>query len=109
MTDTKLIELGHELKAHAAAEAHYALHGLPTGEAEAAEEARLAAWSETILKGIAEERPTTPEGWAVKLRAVAYFNEAGELTPADRVAQAGSGSDAMAWAIVRDMMEARAA
>lgn len=109
MTDDKLIALGRELDAYAAAEAHYGLNGLLTGEAEAAEEARLGAWYETILNRIMDARPTTSKGWSVKLRAIEYCNSAGELTPADRVEQAESRSDALAWTLIRDMLEAQAA
>lgn len=107
MSDSALLALGHQLEALAQAEATYYANGCATPGAEAAEEERLRAWGERLFPALAETRATTPEGWAVKLAAMRYFNEAGELTPGDRVNGAASHSEALAWAIVRDLLEAR--
>ena len=109
MTDTNLISLGHELNALAKALDHYAATGCETGEAEAAEEDRLWAWSDRLLDAIADERSSSPEGLAVKLQAIEHVNRIGELTPTDRVTGAETKSDALAWTIVRDLLAERAA
>jgi hypothetical protein len=109
MADTNLIALGHELDALAKALDHYAANGCESGEAEAAKEDRLWAWSDRVLDAIATERSSSPEGLAVKLQAVEHVNRIGELTPDDRVTVAETQSDQLAWAIVRDLLAGRAA
>ncbi|POR40074.1 hypothetical protein CRT23_25910 [Methylobacterium sp. V23] len=107
MADTHLIALGHELDALAKALDHYAATGGETGEAEAAEEDRLWAWSDRVLDAIATERSSSPEGLAVKLQAIEHLNRIGDLTPADRITDAETKSDVLAWAIVRDLVSQR--
>ena len=109
MTDTNLIALGYELEALAKALDHYAATGCETGEAEAAEEDRLWAWSDRVLDAIANEGPSSPEGLGVKLQAVEHLNRIGELRPADRMAEAETKSDRLAWAIVQDLLAEREA
>ena len=109
MAETNLIALGHELDALAKALDQYAATGCESGEAEAAEEDRLWAWSDRLLDAIAAERSSSPEGLAVKLRAVEHLNRIGEMTADDRVTGAGTQSDRLAWAIVRDLIAERAA
>lgn len=105
--DAGLLALSRELDALIEAEDAYYAHGVAAPDTEAAAEERLRAWSDRVYGAIIEAR-ATPAGRALKRRAMEHFNALGELTPDDRIAEAGSHSEALAWAMVRDLMAERA-
>lgn len=107
--DADLIALGAQLDAYDQAVWEYSANGASTPEYEAVEEDRLSAWSHVLFPAIAAARARTPAGWRVKLQAVQHMNRTGDLTPGDRIAETTNHADALAWAIVRDLLAERAA
>lgn len=103
-----MLGLGVQLDALDQAQAEYAANGAATPQAEAAEEQRLATWRASVLNAIAAARPSSPAGWRVKLAAVEHCNRTGGLTPRDRITEAETRADALAWALVADLLAERA-
>ena len=107
--DADLIALGAQLDAYEQAWWDYMANGATNPELEAIEEDRLGAWGSRLLPAIAAARATTPEGRAVQLQAVAHCDRAGDLTPCKRIGETTNHADALARAIVRDLLAEQAA
>ena len=106
MSDAKLLDLGQKFEVYDKYFWEYC-EGPPRNnhKEQIAAEKKLDALGEGLFESILSERAETAEGIAVKIAAILHANKSGELSWEDRFDEAHGHSDAVAWSIVRDLVE----